>query len=159
MSKIKNDKYYTPKELAKYIVDKTKEVIGEENITEYVEPSAGVGVFLDFLDKPYLAYDILPEDDRIVKQDYLTLDLQYKKGRCVIGNPPFGDRNNNLTKKFLEHSVNKCDYISFILPIRQYKNDVMFYEFDLIYSEDLGEQFYTDRKCVVVLIFTKNQLL
>ena len=70
MAKIKNDKYYTSPKLAKYIVDKTKEIIGEENITEYLEPSAGQGVFLDYLDKPYLAYDIEPDDKRIVKQDF-----------------------------------------------------------------------------------------
>ena len=58
MAKIENDKYYTPQDLAKYCVEKTKEVIGEDNITEYVEPSAGSGVFLNYLDKPYLAYDI-----------------------------------------------------------------------------------------------------
>ena len=76
MSKIELDKYYTPKELVEYCVNKTKEIIGEQNIVEYLEPSAGGGVFLDYLDKPYLAYDIEPEDDRIVKQDYLNLDLE-----------------------------------------------------------------------------------
>ena len=94
IAKILNDKYYTSPELAEYCVKKkTKEIIGEENITEYLEPSAGSGVFLNYLNKPYLAYDIEPEDDRVNKQDYLSLDLEYKKGRCVIGNPPFGDRN------------------------------------------------------------------
>ena len=94
IAKILNDKYYTSPELAEYCVRKTEEIIGKENITEYLEPSAGSGVFLDFLNKPYLAYDIEPEDykNRIVKADYLSLDLEYKKGRCVIGNPPFGSR-------------------------------------------------------------------
>ena len=81
MAKIQNDKYYTSPELAKYCVEKTKEIIGEDNITEYIEPSAGSGVFLDYLDKPYLAYDIEPEDNRIVKSDWLEVDLDYKKGR------------------------------------------------------------------------------
>ena len=76
----KLDKYYTPSELAEYIVNKTKEIIGEQNITEYVEPSAGAGAFLDYLDKPYLAYDIEPEDSRVMKQDYLELELEYKRG-------------------------------------------------------------------------------
>jgi hypothetical protein len=35
MAKIINDKYYTPPDLVKYIVEKTKEIIGEQNITEY----------------------------------------------------------------------------------------------------------------------------
>ena len=81
MSKIENDKYYTPPDLAKYCVEKAKEIIGEDNITEYIEPSAGAGVFLDYLDKPYRAYDIEPEDKRIIKADWLAVDLEYKKGR------------------------------------------------------------------------------
>ena len=105
IAKIHLDKYYTPKDLAEYVVNKTKEIIGEENITEYLEPSAGAGVFLDYLDKPYLAYDIEPEqDNRIIKQDYLELDLEYKKGRCIIGNPPYGTRNT-LSVKFYKKSI------------------------------------------------------
>ena len=144
MAKIELDKYYTPKYLAEYCVNKTKEIIGEENITEWLEPSAGSGNFLDYLGDNYLAYDIAPEDDRIIKRDYLELDLEYKKGRCTIGNPPFGDRKNNLVKKFLEISVKFSDYICFILPIRQYKNSMSFYKFNLIYSEDLGVLKYSD---------------
>ncbi len=142
MAKIENDKYYTSPELAKYCVKKTKEIIGEENITEYIEPSAGAGVFLDYLDKPYLAYDIEPEDERIIKQDWLTLDLEYKKGRCIIGNPPFGARNS-LAVKFYKKSINICDYISFILPASQYNNNQKMYEFDLIWTEDLGIKNYS----------------
>ena len=104
MSKIQNDKYYTSKELAEYCVNKTKEIIGEENITEYLEPSAGTGVFLDYLPKNTLAYDLEPEDERIIRQDYLSLNLDYKKGRCIIGNPPFGNRNN-LSLKFFKKSI------------------------------------------------------
>jgi predicted RNA methylase len=144
MSKINLDKYYTSPDLAEYIVNKTKEIIGEENITEYIEPSAGAGVFLNYLDEQYIAYDIKPEDNRIIKQDYLTLSLDYKKGRCVIGNPPFGDRKNNLVKKFFNKCIELCDYVAFILPIRQYNNTMSFYEYDLIYSEDLGVGIYSD---------------
>ena len=90
MTKIQDDKYYTSPDLAEYCVKKTKEVIGEDNITEYVEPSAGSGVFLNYLDKPYIAYDIEPEDDRVVKADWLEVNLDYKKGRCIIGNPRLG---------------------------------------------------------------------
>ena len=149
MSKIELDKYYTPDELAKYCVEKTKEIIGDENIIEYLEPSAGSGVFLKYLDKPYLAYDIEPEGENIVQADYLTLDLEYKKGRCIIGNPPFGGGNkkdNNLFIDFLNKSIELGDYIAFILPIRQLNNPMMFYKFDLLYSEDLKMQEYTDRK-------------
>lgn len=137
-NKIPLDKYYTSPELAKYIVDKTKEIIGQENITEYIEPSAGAGIFLDYLDKPYLAYDIEPEDNRITKQNYLDLDMDYKKGRCVIGNPPFGNRNT-LAVKFFKKSIQFGDYVSFVLPLSQLNNSYQMYEFDLVHSEDLGE--------------------
>lgn len=147
MPKIINDKYYTPNDLANYIVNKTKEIIGEENISEYLEPSAGNGVFLDYLPDNTLAYDIEPEDkyNRIIKQDYLALDLGYKKGRCIIGNPPFG-RSCNLAVAFYKKSIIICDYIIFILPISQLNNNNRFYEFDLIYSENLGKRIYTDRE-------------
>ena len=146
-NKIKNDKYYTSPELAEYVVNKTKEIIGEENITEYIEPSAGAGVFLDYLDKekvPYFAYDIEPEDDRIIKRDWLTVDLEYKKGRCIIGNPPFG-KGNYTSVKFYKKSIEICDYITFIQPISQLNNNMYMYEFDLVHSEDLGKKQYTDR--------------
>ena len=143
MAKIENDKYYTSRELAEYVVNKTKEIIEENNITEYLEPSAGSGVFLDYLDKPYLAYDLYPEDDRIVKQDYLTLELGYKQGRCIIGNPPYG-RTMNLAVQFFKKAIQMGDYISFILPISQLNNNYRVFEFDLIYSEDLGKRLYSD---------------
>ena len=160
MSKIKNDKYYTPPDLAEYMVNKTKEIIGEQNITEYIEPSAGAGVFLDYLDKPYIAYDIDPEDDRIIKQDWLTVDLQYKNGRCIIGNPPYGDRNTLLVQ-FYKKSIMLSDYISFIMPISQFNNNQQMYEFNLIYSEDLGKKIYSDREihcCINIYKKPLNEL-
>lgn len=99
-------------------------------------------MFLDYLNKPFLAYDIEPKDERVIQQDYLNVSLEYKKGRCIIGNPPFGERNS-LSVKFFKKSINLCDYISFILPISQYKNTQKMYEFDLIHSEDLGIKSYS----------------
>lgn len=154
--KIIRDKYYTSPELAKYCVEKTREIIGEENITQYIEPSAGAGVFLDFFDKPSIAYDIEPEDDRIIKADWLTIDLDYKKGRCIIGNPPFGNRNT-LAVQFYKKSIQLCDYISFILPISQLNNNQQMYEFDLIYSENLEKMEYSGRYLHCCLnIFKRN---
>ena len=145
MSKIELDKYYTSDDLAKYCVEKTKEILGEENITEYLEPSAGSGVFLKYLDKPYLAYDIEPEGENIIQADYLTLNETYKKGRLIIGNPPYG-RCLNLAQKFYKKSIKLGDYIAFILPISQLNNSNSMYEFDLIHSEDFGEKEYSGIK-------------
>ena len=144
MSKINLDKYYTPKETAKYCIDKTFEIIGKNNITEIIEPSAGNGSFS--LQIPNcIAYDIEPEHENIIKQDYLTLDIDYSKGRLILTNPPFGSRMN-LAQKFYKKSVNISDYIAFILPISQLWNSNSLFEFDLIHSEDLGKIKYSDRK-------------
>ena len=140
MAKIENDKYYTPVDLAKYCIDKTFEIIGKENIVEIIEPSAGNGSFSNQLD--CIAYDLHPEGEGIIKQDYLKLDLPYKKGRLIIGNPPFGDRSN-LFRKFYNKSVELGDYISFISPIKMLNNTRQNYKFNLIHSEDLNLREYS----------------
>lgn len=150
MAKINLDKYYTPSDLAEYCVKKTKEIIGVENITEWLEPSAGSGVFLPYLDNNYLAFDIEPEADNIEQKNYLELDLPYFKGRCVIGNPPFGHRADILFRKFYDKAATQADYIAFILPLSQYKNTRYLYKFDLIHSELLNPTLFSgvELKCV-----------
>lgn len=133
--KIMLDKYYTPSHVVDICISKTFEILGD-SISEIIEPSAGNGAFSNRI-KNCIAYDIEPEHESVIKQNFLTLDLSYKKGRLIIGNPPFG-RSNNLSIKFFKKSINICDYIAFIQPISQLNNTLQMYEFDLIYSEDLG---------------------
>ena len=159
MAKINLDKYYTDTNLAKYCIEKTKEIIGEDDITEYLEPSAGNGSF-SLQIKDCLAYDIEPEHESIIKQNFLELDLPYKKGRLIIGNPPFGERNN-LSRSFYNKSVELGDYISFILPISQYNNVDSLYKFDLIHSEVLPAIEYSGIKincCLNIYKRPKNRL-
>ena len=143
MAKIILDKYYTSKEKAKYCIEKTYDIIGRNKITEIIEPSAGDGSFSNLMN--CISYDIEPEHNNIIKQDFLKLNLGYKKGRLFIGNPPFGEKNL-LSMKFFKHCIKMGDYISFILPISQYKNNQQMFEFDLIHSEDLGIEAYSDVK-------------
>lgn len=148
--KINNDKYYTPIDLANYCIDKVYEIIGEENISEVIEPSVGSGSFLKHPKRlVHFAYDIEPECQSdttiIIKGDYLLQETNYLWGRLVIGNPPYG-RCLNMAQKFYKKSVEIADYIAFILPISQLNNTQSMYEFDLIYSEDLGKRIYTDRE-------------
>lgn len=147
MGKIANDKYYTPIPLANYCWDKVYEIIGEENISEIIEPSCGDGAFYHHNDYvPHFGYDIEPHYDYrgIVCGDYLSQNIMYLPGRLIIGNPPFGSRMN-MAQKFYKKSVEIADYIAFILPISQLNNTSSLYEFDLIHSEDLGVHCYTDR--------------
>ena len=143
MEKIDNDKYYTPIDLAIYCINKTYEIIGKENITEIIEPSAGNGSFSNQLN--CIAYDLYPEKNNIIQQDFLELDLDYKQGRLIIGNPPYG-RCLSLAQKFYKKSVQLGDYIGFILPISQLNNTRSMFEFDLVYSEDLGNRYYSGVK-------------
>jgi predicted RNA methylase len=125
------DKYYT----SPVAVKKCIELIGENiEITSddlCIEPSAGNGAFIDsikLLFTNYKFYDIEPENNAIIKQDYLTFDYNqiiepnYNKTH-VIGNPPFG-RQSSLAIKFIKKSVEYCDSISFILPKSFKKNSL-----------------------------------
>lgn len=146
MSKIENDKYYTPILIANYCWEKVFEILGSD-FTEIVEPSCGNGSFYHFHRKPDYGYDIDPEynDTSIFTCDFLAHNIEYKKGRLVIGNPPYG-RCLSLAQKFFKKSVEIADYIAFILPISQLNNTNSMYEFDLVYSENLGTQVYSDRE-------------
>ena len=143
MAKIDFDKYYTDDALAQYCIDKAFEVIGRENITSILEPSAGAGAFS--LKLPGCeAYDLHPEHESIKQADFLTHDFGYEKGRLIIGNPPFGTAGT-LAKKFCKRSFEFADFVAFILPVGMYKNVQKVYEFDLIHSEVLPVMEYSGR--------------
>ena len=140
--KIDLDKYYTNNGIVDHCLNVVDDLIIDYG--EVIEPSAGNGAFS--LKIPNcIAYDIEPEHESIIKQDFLKLDLPYKQGRLIIGNPPFGTRNT-LSVKFFKHAFKMADYIAFILPISQYKNNQQMYEFDLVHSEELPLIEYSGRK-------------
>lgn len=145
MAKIPNDKYYTSTKIAEHCVNKVKEIVADD-VTEVIEPSAGNGAFIKSIENNFNCekyyFDIIPEHNKIKQQDFLELDLEYKQGRVIVGNPPFGNRST-LVVKFFKKAVRLGDYIAFILPISQLNNVKQLYEFDLIHSEDLGNQDYS----------------
>lgn len=130
------DAYYTPDWLAEKLFKTVDNVIGDE-VIKYIEPSAGNGVWLKYLNKPYIAYDIAPMANGILKEDFLNVEIKYQNGICLIGNPPFG-RSGNLMSAFIKKGMEIADYVAFILPVSQYQNNYKFWQFDLIYSENLG---------------------
>lgn len=149
-NKINLDKYYTPLNIANKCIDKIIKHIGLNNISEVIEPSVGNGAFLHHTKLfVHFGYDIEPECTsditKIMKGDFLKQQITYLPGRLIIGNPPYGERMY-MAQRFFKKSVEIADYIAFILPISQLGNTSSLYEFDLIYSEDLGIQEYSDRK-------------
>ena len=165
-NKLNLDKYYTSYDDMEYVVNKSWDILKENGyeISEFLEPSAGNGVFSNYLSTSgleVLAIDIEPDGDDIIKADYLTYDLNYVKGRCVIGNPPYGNRLN-LAINFFKKSIEIADYIVFILPISQLNNTQSFYQFDLLYSEDLGVMTFSNTRkvhcCLNIYVRPKNGL-
>ena len=149
-NKLNLDQYYTSEEDMMYCVNKTLDILQENgySVSEFLEPSAGQGVFSNYLATSGLnviAIDIEPKSEDIIQADYLTYDIGYKKDRLIIGNPPFGSKLS-LAKKFFNKSVEIGDYISFILPISLLNNTQTMYKFDLIYSEDLGELIFSGER-------------
>jgi len=69
--------------------------------------------------------------------------MEYKKGRVVGFNFPYG-KGNYLAVQFYKKSLEFGDYICSILPISQLNNNMYMYEFDLIHSEDLNPQKYSN---------------
>jgi hypothetical protein len=161
MSKnIELDKFYTPTETAKRCVGLMLNVVTSRFfVTEYLEPSAGSGNFSNLIEG-CIAYDIKPTGRNIIEVDFLKLNIPYKEGRLIFGNPPFGDRNN-LARSFYKKATELCDAIAFILPISQLNNSDSLYEFDLIKSVDLGVLEYSGMKihcCFNIYTRPKNRL-
>ena len=165
-NKLDLDQYYTSYEDMEYCVNKAWDVIKDlgYEVSEFLEPSAGEGVFSNYLATSGLdviAIDIEPKGEDIIKADFLTYDLEYKEGRFIIGNPPYGARLN-LAQKFYKRAIELGDYIAFILPISQLNNTQFLYEFDLVHSEDLGKLVFSNKKkvhcCLNVYVRPKNGL-
>ena len=165
-NKLDLDQYYTSYEDMEYCVNKAWDVIKDlgYEVSEFLEPSAGEGVFSNYLATSGLdviAIDIEPKGEDIIKADFLTYNLEYKEGRFIIGNPPFGTRLN-LAQKFYKRAIELGDYIAFILPISQLNNTQSMYEFDLVHSEDLGKLLFSNKKkvhcCLNVYVRPKNGL-
>ncbi|PIP54778.1 MAG: SAM-dependent methyltransferase [Bacteroidetes bacterium CG23_combo_of_CG06-09_8_20_14_all_32_9] len=164
------DQYFTNRELAKSLYQKTYDFIikYETNIDDYIwiEPCVGEGCFFDLLpENKKLGVDISPLRNDIIKSDYLKFNLPNKK-LIVIGNPPFGHRGV-MALNFINHSQ-KAEYVCFILPMffeSKGKGSIKYRVrgFNLIYSEILPKNsFYVpttqktvDVKCVFQ-IWSKN---
>ncbi len=108
-----NDKFYTKKEIVQKCIEFIKKYYKLENETA-LEPSAGNGNFLDFLEK-FEAYDLLPEDNRIIQKDFFTFESN-KKDYITIGNPPFGKRSK-MAIDFFNKAAQYSKAICFIVPV------------------------------------------
>lgn len=151
------DKFYTSPLIVNKCIELIKKTINIHEHDICIEPSAGNGSFINgikSLFKHYKFYDLEPENDEIVKQDYLNFDyntliIKPNSKIHIIGNPPFG-RQSSLAIKFIKKSCEYCDSISFILPKSFKKNSLKKYyplNFHLVYEYDLPKNsFIVDKK-------------
>jgi len=153
------DKYYTKEIVVELCLNLVKKYLTINENDLIIEPSAGNGSFIKgikTLTKDVKCYDLEPEHDEIIKQDYLLCDtneflieLKSNKQIHVIGNPPFG-RQSSLAIQFIKKSVEFCNSISFILA-KSFKKDSLKKTFPLcfhlLFEMDLPEKsFLVDGK-------------
>lgn len=143
------DKYYTKDEVVEICLYYIRQQVEINESDLVIEPSAGNGSFIQGIKEianHHHFYDLEPENDEIVEQDYLELDFNdiretYSKIH-IIGNPPFG-RQSSLAKKFIKKSCQFCDTISFILP-KSFKKESLkktfATHFHLIFEIDIDEK-------------------
>jgi hypothetical protein len=143
------DKYYTKDGIVDLCLNHFKKCIQIKPNDLIVEPSAGNGSFIKgikSLTTNFKFYDLEPNNDEIIKQDYLLYDYGIIKKNYskihIIGNPPFG-RQSSLAIKFIKKSCEFCDSISFILP-KSFKKDSLKNKFPLnfhlVFESDLPEK-------------------
>jgi hypothetical protein len=132
------DKYYTKDSVVELCLNHVKKYIQIKPGDLIIEPSAGNGSFITgikSLTSNYNFYDLEPENDEIIKQDYLLYnytDIRDKYDNIhIIGNPPFG-RQSSFAIKFIKKSCEFCDSVSFILP-KSFKKDSLRKSFPLNY--------------------------
>lgn len=114
---VEYDKFYTKPEIAKQCI----EMLDLNAYDEIVEPSAGNGAFSKLI-PGIMAYDLVPEDDSIIQQDFFEFDSSQISGKClVLGNPAYGT-NNRLAVRFFNKAAEFANTIAFILP-KSFKKD------------------------------------
>jgi hypothetical protein len=142
------DKYYTKTSVVELCLNFVKQCIHINKNDLIIEPSAGNGSFISgikTLSDNCLFYDLEPENEEIVKQDYLLIDSNnLENGQIihVIGNPPFG-RQSSSAIRFIKKSCEFCNTISFILP-KSFKKDSLKKTFPLcfhlVFETDLPDK-------------------
>lgn len=141
------DKFYTKQEIADKCLKRFESIINTNNRT-FLEPTAGSGVFLNSLNgKEFEAYDIYPEDSRIIKKNIFDFNPN-KKDYITIGNPPFGKRSKLAVDVF--NAVSEySETIAFILPVSFMKYGIQKQlnpKFKLVDYIFLPEYSFTDRE-------------
>ena len=140
------DQYYTKANVAAFCVAQIITAIEGSYIGgwQWIEPSAGNGVFLKLGPTGSIGIDIDPKGAGVIKGDFLSWTPGGTKKRLVYGNPPFG-RQGALAKAFIKHATSAtvaADAVAFILPrsfVKPSMNRVFPPKFHCVYSSELDK--------------------
>ena len=121
------DKYYTKPEVAELVWADLKSFLDSVNKQDFIiiEPSAGDGKMLGVVDVDKIGFDLVPESDNIIQNDFLIGDIteHLTKEAVFFGNPPFG-KKGRLAIDFLNKSLEYGKTVGFIIPIQFKKYSV-----------------------------------
>lgn len=165
------DKFYTKNNIVEQCIELIKKYINISKNDLIIEPSAGNGSFIEkikTLSNNYKFYDLEPENEQIIKQDFLNFDFtkikEENKNIHIIGNPPFG-RQSSLAIKFIKKCCEFSNSISFILP-KSFKKESMkkyfmnhfhlIYEIDLMKNSFLVNEIECDVPCIFQIWILKD---
>ena len=145
-------KYYAPDYLVEELIDKVQEYVPMDQIDHIVEPAAGDGALIPYLDRLASEYNIKkveyfdldpdPGNPRIKPQDFLdyTPKPYFDPNRLVITGPPYGEpgATSRLWSQFAQKASEIAGYVAFISPhtYLDIKNPVP--NLEQIYQEDMG---------------------
>jgi len=136
------DQYYTKPTTAKRCIDTILKLLPETAAYQWVEPSAGAGVFLNNLPAKFdkIGVDLEPKSPNIQQGDFLEwVPPVSADGRIFFGNPPFG-KQSSLAKSFIKRSAQYGNVIAFILPrsfVKPSMSNAFPLVFHCIHSEEL----------------------
>jgi hypothetical protein len=136
------DQYYTKPTTAKRCVDTILALLPETVSFQWVEPSAGAGVFLNNLPQSFekIGVDLEPKSPNIQQGDFLEwVPPVSADGRIFFGNPPFG-KQSSLAKSFIKRAAQYGNVIAFILPrsfVKPSMSNAFPLAFHCVHSEEL----------------------
>jgi hypothetical protein len=112
------EQFYTPRELARSLVQRVESVLGSLEGKSVLEPAGGTGSFVEAAYakgvKKVISFDIEPLHRKVLLGNFLDQELT-EQNLITISNPPFG-RNNSLSIPFFNHAASVSDAICFIVP-------------------------------------------
>lgn len=116
------DQFYTDAPLARELTGRLLQALDgwgkKPAASDFLEPSAGEGVFLEALRERLprarvAAIDLDPKHPDVARADFLAAEPP--AGAVVFGNPPFG-KNATLAVRFFNHAAQAAAVIAFIVP-------------------------------------------